>query len=376
MLTSAPERRYVILSAPSKSDDVETIVHGVNTPQGGTAIISCASCTTNCITPVMEILGRRIGVKKAIMTTVHGYTASQAIVDAPHTHARRGRAGAANLVPTSTGAAAATTRALPEYRGRFDGVAVRAPVPVGSLADIVTLTARPTTVDEVNRVFTEEAESERYRGVLGVTTDPVVSSDIIKDPRASVVDLGMTQVVDGDLIKVMSWYDNEWGYSSQLVREALADREGDGSSDCHECAVIHVGQRLQLPRSSCCGQTQETRRLGDSKMTTRRLGREQGTGQDVAHRASLPGWVPRPMKRASGRTETSQTPAHVRVIGVELEDDDHALIRRKLGMKLGKFATSNRARERTRDGYEWAARWSRPGVQREGGPQWPPERGG
>jgi glyceraldehyde 3-phosphate dehydrogenase len=213
--------RYVILSAPSKSDDVETIVHGVNTPQGGTAIISCASCTTNCITPVMEILGRRIGVRKAIMTTVHGYTASQAIVDAPHTHARRGRAGAANLVPTSTGAAAATTRALPEYRGRFDGVAVRAPVPVGSLADIVTLTARPTTVDEVNRVFAEEAESERYRGVLGVTMDPVVSSDIVKDPRASVVDLGMTQVVDGDLIKVMSWYDNEWGYSSQLVREAL-----------------------------------------------------------------------------------------------------------------------------------------------------------
>ena len=223
--------RYVILSAPSKSDDVETIVHGVNTPQGGTVIISCASCTTNCITPVMEILGRRIGVKKAIMTTVHGYTASQAIVDAPHTHARRGRAGAANLVPTSTGAATATTRALPEYRGRFDGVAVRAPVPVGSLADIVTLAARPTTVDEVNRVFTEEAESERYRGVLGVTMDPVVSSDIIKDPRASVVDLGMTQVVDGDLIKVMSWYDNEWGYSSQLVREALRiaremDRKG------------------------------------------------------------------------------------------------------------------------------------------------------
>jgi glyceraldehyde 3-phosphate dehydrogenase len=213
--------RYVILSAPSKSDDVDTIVHGVNTPQGATAIISCASCTTNCITPVMEILGRRIGVEKAIMTTVHAYTASQAIVDAPRRNARRGRAGAANLVPTSTGAAAATARALPEYRGRFDGVAVRAPVPVGSLADIVALAARATTVDEVNCVFTEEAESERYRGILGVTMDPFVSSDIIKDSRASVVDLGMTQVVDGDLIKVMSWYDNEWGYSSQLVREAL-----------------------------------------------------------------------------------------------------------------------------------------------------------
>ncbi|MGH7909776.1 MAG: type I glyceraldehyde-3-phosphate dehydrogenase, partial [Thermodesulfobacteriota bacterium] len=213
--------RYVILSAPSKGDDVQTIVHGVNSPQGGTAIISCASCTTNCITPVMEILGRRIGIKKAIMTTVHAYTASQAIVDSPHAHARRGRAGAANFVPTSTGAAVATTKALPEYRGRFDGVAVRAPVPVGSLSDIVAVATRPTTVDEVNRVFTDEAGSERYRGILGVTTDPVVSSDIIKDSRASVVDLGMTQVVDGDLVKVMSWYDNEWGYSSQLVREAL-----------------------------------------------------------------------------------------------------------------------------------------------------------
>jgi glyceraldehyde 3-phosphate dehydrogenase len=213
--------RYVILSAPSKGDDVETIVHGVNTPKGGAAIISCASCTTNCITPVMEILGRRIGVKKAVMTTVHAYTASQALVDAPHTHARRGRAAAANLVPTSTGAASATARALPEYRGRFDGVAVRVPIPVGSLADIVAVAARRTTVDEVNHVFVEEAASERYRGVLGVTTDPVVSSDIIKDSRASVVDLGMTQVVDGDLIKVMSWYDNEWGYASQIVREAL-----------------------------------------------------------------------------------------------------------------------------------------------------------
>jgi glyceraldehyde 3-phosphate dehydrogenase len=212
---------YVILSAPSRGDGVETIVHGVNTPQGGTSIVSCASCTTNCITPVMEILGRRIGVKKAIMTTVHAYTASQAIVDAAHSPPRRGRAAGANLVPTSTGAAAATARALPEYRGRFDGVAVRAPVAVGSLADIVALTTRSTTVDEVNRVFVEEAESERYRGVLGATSDPIVSSDVIRDPRASIVDLGMTQVVDGDLVKVMSWYDNEWGYSNQLVREAV-----------------------------------------------------------------------------------------------------------------------------------------------------------
>jgi glyceraldehyde 3-phosphate dehydrogenase len=223
---------YVILSAPAKDDGVETIVHGVNTPHGNTAIISCASCTTNCITPVMEILGRRIGVKKAIMTTLHAYTGSQSIVDSAQSRPRRGRAGAANLVPTSTGAAAAAARALPAFRGRFDGVAVRAPVPVGSLADIVCLTARPTTVAEVNQVFLEEAASERYRGILGVTADQVVSSDIIKDSRASVVDLGMTQVVDEDLLKVMSWYDNEWGYSNQLVREALRiaatmDRQSD-----------------------------------------------------------------------------------------------------------------------------------------------------
>ena len=213
--------RYVILSAPSKGDGVATIVHGVNVPLGDTTIFSCASCTTNCITPVMEILGRRIGVKKAIMTTVHAYTASQAIVDSAQRRLRRGRAAAANLVPTSTGAAMATSRALPEYRGRFDGVAIRAPIAVGSLADIVAVVNRTTTIDEVNHVFSEEATSQRYRGILGVTSDPIVSSDIIKDPRASIVDLGMTQVVDGDLVKVMSWYDNEWGYSNQLVREAV-----------------------------------------------------------------------------------------------------------------------------------------------------------
>ena len=213
--------RYVILSAPSRSDDVETVVHGVNAPGNGTAIVSCASCTTNCITPVMEILGRRIGIRKAVLTAIHAYTASQAIVDRAQGNPRMGRAASANIVPATTGAAIATTKALPDYHGRFNGMAVRVPVTVGSLADIVAITSRPTTVEEVNRVFAEEEQSERYRGVLGVTRDPIVSSDIIKDSRASVVDLGMTQVVDGDLVKVVSWYDNEWGYSNQLVREAL-----------------------------------------------------------------------------------------------------------------------------------------------------------
>ncbi len=214
--------RNVILSAPAKSNDVVTVVHGVNQPNGDTRIIACASCTTNCITPVIEVLGRRIGIRKAVMTTVHAYTASQAIVDSPNSsHPRRGRAGANNFVPTSTGAAIATTKALPQYKGLFDGVAVRAPVPVGSLADITVLTTRKTTVEEVNRIFKEEAASARYQDVLGTSEDPLVSSDITKDSRASIVDLGMTRVVDGDLVKVMSWYDNEWGFTSQMVREAV-----------------------------------------------------------------------------------------------------------------------------------------------------------
>jgi glyceraldehyde 3-phosphate dehydrogenase len=214
--------RFVILSAPAKNEDVPTIIHAVNrSPADRAQIISCASCTTNCITPVVEIMARRIGVKKATMTTIHAYTANQSIVDSGQKDFRRGRAGAANLVPASTGAAVATARALPEFKGKFDGVAVRAPVPVGSLADIVFVTARDTSVEEVNGLFKEEAASERYREVLTVTEEPIVSSDIIQQAYASIVDLSMTQVVDKDLVKVMSWYDNEWGYANQMVREAL-----------------------------------------------------------------------------------------------------------------------------------------------------------
>jgi glyceraldehyde 3-phosphate dehydrogenase len=212
--------RSAILSAPSGSEEVVTRVFGVSQPGKLPPVLSCASCTTNCITPVAEIMDRRVGVRKATMTTVHAYTANQGIVDSPSKKLRRGRAGAANLVPTSTGAAIATTKVLPQYRGKFDGLAVRVPVPVGSLIDLVFVTARNTSVEEVNHIFKEEAASERYQGVLGVTEDPIVSADIIQDARASIVDLGMTQVVDGDLVKVLSWYDNEWGYAAQLVREA------------------------------------------------------------------------------------------------------------------------------------------------------------
>lgn len=210
--------RRVILSAPGKGEELVTVVHGVNQAEDA-QIVSCASCTTNCITPVIEVFGRRIGLHKAIMTTIHAYTASQALVDGPASKWRSGRAAAVNFVPASTGAAQATTKALPQYQGKFDGVAIRGPVAVGSLADITILAARATSVEEINQIFQEEAESERYRGVLGVVSDPIVSSDIIKDPHGSLFDLTMTQVVDGDLVKVMSWYDNEWGYASQMVRE-------------------------------------------------------------------------------------------------------------------------------------------------------------
>ena len=214
--------RFVLLSAPSKDGEVETVVHGVNASGGSPVIVSCASCTTNCITPIVEVIGRRIGFKKAVMTTVHAYTASQSIVDGPSKGFRRGRAAAANLVPATTGAALATSRALPEYAGLFDGIAIRAPIAVGSLADLTFVTSRRTSVDEVNQVLSEEAESKRYTGVLGVSRDPLVSSDIIGDSRASVVDLELTKVIHGDLVKVMSWYDNEWGYANQMLREALS----------------------------------------------------------------------------------------------------------------------------------------------------------
>ncbi len=214
--------KFVILSAPVEGGDVPAIVHGVNRADRGASIISCTSCTTNCITPVIEILGRRLGILKATMTTTHAYTASQALVDRPDRDRRRGRAAATNLVPSTTGAAKATIRVLPEYQGKFDGLAIRVPVPVGSIADIVCLVARPTSVDEVNGLFREEASSSRYRGIVGVSDEALVSADIIQDPRASIIDGSLTQVVDGDLVKVMSWYDNEWGYAAQLVREAKA----------------------------------------------------------------------------------------------------------------------------------------------------------
>jgi glyceraldehyde 3-phosphate dehydrogenase len=215
--------RWVVLSGPTKSPDVPTIIHGVNRPDGQTQIISCASCTTNNITPLVEILDRHFGVEKAVLTTVHAYTATQALVDSPGgaKDLRRGRAAAQNFVPSSTGAATATAKALPAMKGRFDGVSVRGPVVVGSISDVVFVVTRDTTADEVNDVLRQEASSDQYQGILGVADEPLVSADIAKDPRASIVQLDMTRVVGGNLVKVMSWYDNEWGFTNQMIQVAV-----------------------------------------------------------------------------------------------------------------------------------------------------------
>lgn len=215
--------RFVIISGPSSSTDVPTVVHGVNRPGREAHILSCASCTTNNITPIMEIMQRHFGVEKAIMTTVHAYTATQMLVDSPggKKDMRRGRAAAANFVPSSTGAAVATTKALPELAGLFDGVSIRGPVAVGSLADITLVIGRDTTPDEINQIFRQEVATDRYQGVLAVAEEELVSSDIVKDPHASIVQLDMTRVVDGNLVKVMSWYDNEWGFTNQMIKTAL-----------------------------------------------------------------------------------------------------------------------------------------------------------
>lgn len=212
--------KTVVMSGPTKSKDVPTVVHGVNTADGRTNIFSCASCTTNNISPLIEILGRRIGINKAILNTIHAYTASQTLVDAPSKREpRMGRTAAMNLAPASTGAAIATTKALPEYAGRFDGVAIRVPVMVGSISDITFIAAKPTTAEAINAILLEEVKTDRYKEVIAVSDEPLVSSDIIQSPYAAVVDLEMTRVVDGDLVKVMAWYDNEWGFTNQMIRQ-------------------------------------------------------------------------------------------------------------------------------------------------------------
>lgn len=212
--------KHVVISGPTKSVDTPTIVHGVNTADGKVAIFSCASCTTNNISPLIEILGRRIGIKKAILNTTHAYTASQSLVDGPSKKKpRMGRAAAINLVPASTGAAVATIKTLPQYKGKFDGIAVRTPVVVGSISDVTFLAERPTSAEEINNILKEEAATDRYKKVVCFSEQPLVSTDIIQSTFATIVDSEMTRVVDGDLCKVMAWYDNEWGFTNQMIRQ-------------------------------------------------------------------------------------------------------------------------------------------------------------
>ncbi len=214
--------KAVVLSAPVKSGNVPTYVLSVNAKDySGEDIISNASCTTNCITPVAKVILDNFGIEKAMMTTIHGYTSDQRLQDGGHKDYRRARAAALNIVPTSTGATIAAGKALPELSGIFEGLALRVPVPVGSLSDFTFVTKKQTSKDEVNSAFKKAANSREFAGILEVTEDPIVSSDIIGNPNSAIIDLSLTQVVGGNLVKVIAWYDNEYGYANRLVEEVL-----------------------------------------------------------------------------------------------------------------------------------------------------------
>jgi glyceraldehyde 3-phosphate dehydrogenase len=212
--------RKVVISAPAKGEDV-TVVLGVNFDAAydpdSHHVISNASCTTNCLAPLAKVVQETVGVKHGLMTTIHAYTADQRLQDLPHHDLRRARAAALNLIPTSTGAAKAIGLVLPELEGRLHGFAIRAPVATGSVVDLTFEAERETSVDELNRALSERADAGELEGILAYTEDPIVSTDIVKNPFSSIVDGGLTAVIDGTLVKVVAWYDNEWGYSNRLV---------------------------------------------------------------------------------------------------------------------------------------------------------------
>ena len=219
--------KRVVLTAPAKDDDGSlgrTVLMGVNDKEMKVCpITSNGSCTTNAASPVIQILSEKPGIKKAILNTVHAYTATQSIVDGPTKgdDFRRGRAAAQNISPSTTGAAVAVTRAIRELKGKFDGMAIRVPAVTGSIADITFVSKRKTSVNEINNIFKRAAASPRWRGILKVAEDQIVSSDIIGEPYGAIVDLSFTKVIDGDLVKVLSWYDNEAGYVSTLIKHVL-----------------------------------------------------------------------------------------------------------------------------------------------------------
>ena len=216
--------KRVVISGPTKSEDVDTIVLGANDEKiiTSTPVVSNASCTTNSLGAAMAILDANFGIEKSMLTTVHSYTASQKVQDAPAKDPREGRNAAENIVPTSTGAAIAVTKVLPGLRGKFDGISMRVPTPVVSISDVTVLLSRNVTVEEVNSVFIKASKEPFYQGVLTVSDNPLVSRDYIGSSYSGIVDLALTRVVDGNLAKVCIWYDNEWGYSNRLI-ELVAD---------------------------------------------------------------------------------------------------------------------------------------------------------
>lgn len=231
--------KKVVISAPAKGEGATTIVLGVNEDKlnGASDIISNASCTTNCITPVAAVIESNFGIEKAMMTTVHSYTASQKLQDAPAKDLREARNAAENIVPTTTGASIAAGQALPALQGIFGGLSVRVPTPVVSLSDFVIITKKPVTVEQVNEAFRQAAQEPFYQGILGVTEEELVSSDFIGDSHSCIVDTKLTAVVGDTMLKVVAWYDNEWGYSNRLV-EVVADtgrllHQNEDHSDTH-----------------------------------------------------------------------------------------------------------------------------------------------
>lgn len=213
--------KQVLLSAPGKGGEIPMGVLGVNQLQPKNGLSSNASCTTNCVAPVAAIMEKEFGVKKALLTTIHSFTDDQNTHDNSHKDLRRARAASLNIIPTSTGAAKATGKVVPELDGKFDGLSIRVPTPVGSLSDMVFLVKRAVSVEEVNQAFIKASQSKHWQGILATTDRPVVSSDIIGRSESSIIDLSLTQVIDGDLVKVISWYDNEMGYCHRLVEQLI-----------------------------------------------------------------------------------------------------------------------------------------------------------
>ncbi|HKK54370.1 MAG TPA: type I glyceraldehyde-3-phosphate dehydrogenase [Patescibacteria group bacterium] len=212
--------KKVIISAPTKDiKAIKTVVLGVNDKDitKSDDILSCASCTTNCLAPMAEVVRSKFGVKKSLMTTIHAYTASQSLVDGPHKDLRRGRAGAINIVPTSTGAAKATGLVIKSLNNKLDGMAMRVPILVGSIVDATFVLKKKTDIEKVKKAFISASKLKKFKGILQASTDPIVSSDIVGSSYSSIVDLEFISLMDGDLLKVVAWYDNEWGYSNRLV---------------------------------------------------------------------------------------------------------------------------------------------------------------